>query len=128
MCGAPSVPSGCEGSPLPVRGEKKLAAAAEAGRPAATFWARSASPRVSLARVHPVTLGFRDPAQEAAFRASYVAGSWPLVRAALVLGLLQYAAFGWLDQWVAPVAFHEVRAVRVAVCLVIGVGVVATYM
>ncbi|WP_412061466.1 sensor histidine kinase [Rubrivirga sp. IMCC45206] len=77
--------------------------------------------------VHPLHLRFREPATEAAFVAAYEARSWPLVRAALVLGLVQYAAFGWLDQWVAPVAFETVRAVRIAVCVVIAVGIVATY-
>ncbi|WP_412069412.1 sensor histidine kinase [Rubrivirga sp. IMCC43871] len=77
--------------------------------------------------VHPVHLRFRDPATESAFVAAYDARSWPLVRAALVLGLVQYAAFGWLDQWVAPMAFEAVRAVRIAVCVVIAVGIAATY-
>ena len=84
--------------------------------------------RVSLVSVHPVTLRFRDSASEVAFRADYVARSWPLVRAALVLGFVQYAAFGWLDRWVAPVAFDEVRAVRIAVCAVVAVGIGATYL
>ncbi len=83
--------------------------------------------RVSLFSVHPVTLRFRDPAAETAFRADYVERSWPLVRAALVLGFFQYAAFGWLDQWVAPVAYREVRLVRVVVCAVVAVGIAATY-
>ena len=77
--------------------------------------------------VHPVTLRFRDRTTEAAFQAGYAARSWPLVRAALVLGLVQYAAFGWLDQWVAPVAFEAVRAVRVVVCVVVAVGIASTY-
>ncbi len=83
---------------------------------------------MSLVSVHPVTLRFRDPSAEVAFRAAYVERSWPLVRAALVLGLVQYAAFGWLDEWVAPVAYAQVRAVRVVVCAVIAVGIGATYL
>ncbi len=78
--------------------------------------------------VHPVTLRFRDPATEADFLTTYEARSRPLVRAALWLGLVQYGAFGWLDQWVAPAAFGEVRAVRVAVCAVVAVGIAATYL
>ncbi len=83
---------------------------------------------MGLVAVHPVTLRFRDPAAEDAFRADYVERSWPLVRAALVLGLVQYAAFGWLDPWVAPVAFGTVRAVRIAVCGVVVLGIAATYL
>ena len=82
---------------------------------------------MSLVSVHPLTLRFRDDAVEAAFREAYVRQSWPLVRAALVLGLLQYAAFGWLDQWVAPMAFDEVRAVRIVVCVVTALGIAVTY-
>jgi signal transduction histidine kinase len=78
--------------------------------------------------VHPVTLRFREPAVEAAFLEAYEARSWPLIRAALWLGLAQYAAFGWLDQWVAPAAFAEVRAVRVAVCAVVALAIGATYV
>ena len=83
---------------------------------------------MSLVALHPVTLRFRDPASEAAFLTDYAARSWPLVRAALVLGLAQYAAFGWLDPWVAPVAFDQVRAIRIAVCAVVALGIVVTYL
>ena len=80
------------------------------------------------APVHPVTLRFRDRGTEASFLASYEARSWPLVRPALVLGLVQYAAFGWLDQWVAQAAFAEVRTVRIVVCAVVAAGIGATYL
>ncbi len=92
------------------------------------FSARSPLPPVRPSSVHPLTLRFRDETAEAAFRAAYVDRSWPLVRAALVLGFVQYAAFGWLDQWVAPTAFGAVRAIRIVVCLVTAVGIAATYV
>lgn len=73
------------------------------------------------------TLRFRDDSSEATFLAGYEERSRPLVRAALVLGLLQYAAFGWLDRWVAPLAFVEVRTVRVVVCVLVAAAIAATY-
>ena len=77
--------------------------------------------------VHPLTLHFDQPDAEAAFRDEYASRSLPLVRAAFMLGLLQYAGFGWLDQWVAPVALAEVRAVRIAVCVLVVLGIAVTY-
>ena len=73
------------------------------------------------------TLRFRDPSSEVAFLSGYEERSRPLVRAALALGLLQYAAFGWLDRWVAPLAFVEVRWVRVVVCVLVAAAIAATY-
>ncbi|PAP75697.1 sensor histidine kinase [Rubrivirga marina] len=80
------------------------------------------------APVHPLTLRFHDRTTEVAFLAAYRARSWPLVRAALVLGLVQYAAFGWLDEWVATAAFAEVRMVRVVVCVVVAASIGVTYL
>ncbi|HEX9951509.1 MAG TPA: ATP-binding protein [Rubricoccaceae bacterium] len=73
------------------------------------------------------TLRFRDASAEEAFLTGYDERSRPLVRAALALGLLQYAAFGWLDRWVAPLAFAEVRSVRIVVCLIVAAAIAMTY-
>ena len=77
--------------------------------------------------LHPVTLRFPSRLVEAAFLADYERGSRTLVRAALGVGLVQYAAFGVLDPYVAPVAFEEVRAIRVAVCVFLAFAIAATF-
>ncbi|GAB5533993.1 MAG: hypothetical protein Rubg2KO_02420 [Rubricoccaceae bacterium] len=82
---------------------------------------------VSLRPVHPFTLRFRDPDIEGAFCEDYLRRSWPLVRAALALGLIQYVAFGWLDRWIAPIAFREVRLIRIVVCVVIALAIASSY-
>jgi signal transduction histidine kinase len=76
---------------------------------------------------HPLTLRFAAPYLEAAFQADYTRRSLVLVRWALLLGIVQYAGYGLLDRWMVPVATGQVRAVRVAVCAVIALGLLGTF-
>jgi len=77
---------------------------------------------------HPLTLRFPSAYTEAAFRSDYERRSRGLVRASLALGLVQYAGFGFLDPFVAPAAFHEIRAIRVVVCVLVALAIGASWV
>ena len=83
---------------------------------------------MATAPLHPLSLRFASASTEAAFLTDYERRSRGLVRAGLVLGLVQYAGFGFLDPYVAPVAFGEVRAVRVVVCALVALAIVGTFV
>jgi hypothetical protein len=71
-------------------------------------------------RIRPLSLRFSDPALERDFRAEWAAGSILDVRLALALGLVLFAAFGALDQYILPEVLAPVRAIRFGIVCPIG--------
>jgi hypothetical protein len=76
---------------------------------------RSAPPAVQLeTKMQPVTLHF-EPGIEHEFRAEYHAHTLPIVRLALVLGILLYSLFGVLDALIAAEQRRDLWFIRFAV-------------
>ncbi|MGH7636220.1 MAG: serine/threonine-protein kinase [Gemmatimonadaceae bacterium] len=64
-------------------------------------------------RMHPVTLNF-EPGLEREFRVEYHERTLPVVRLALVLGILLYSIFGILDALIAPDQRYDLWLIRFA--------------
>jgi hypothetical protein len=83
--------------------------------------------RRARARMHPVTLRFRQPL-ESEFVAEYFRRTRTHLRVALVLGFLLYATFGVLDTWIAPDQRRQLWIIRYCVvCPLMLVCLVGTY-
>lgn len=89
---------------------------------------RSESPSGQLETgMHPVTLHFA-PAVEREFRAEYYVHTLPIVRLALVLGVLLYSIFGVLDALIAAEQRHDLWLIRFAIVVPVMTGtLVFTY-
>ena len=76
---------------------------------------RSESPSGQLEPgMHPVTLHFA-PGLEREFQVEYTRHTLPVVRLALVLGILLYSIFGILDALIAPAQRHDLWFIRFAI-------------
>ena len=80
--------------------------------------------RMSEHEMHPVTLHFaRDLERE--FQAEYHGLTLPVVRLALVLGILLYSIFGVLDALIAPAQRHDLWVIRFAIVVPVMAGTLA---
>lgn len=77
--------------------------------------------------IHSLTLRFRDPADEAAFRASYYPSIRRQSRVALVLTIVLYLAYGFLDPWLAPRDIWAITGVRLIVVSLVAAVLALTY-
>lgn len=75
-------------------------------------------------RMHPVTLHFA-PGLEREFRVEYHRHTLPVVRLALVLGILLYSIFGILDALIAPEQRYDLWFIRFAVVVPVMAGTLA---
>lgn len=86
---------------------------------------RSESPSGQLeSGMHPVTLRF-EPGLEREFQAEYHGHTLPVVRLALVLGILLYSIFGILDTLIAPAQRHDLWFIRFAIVVPVMIGTLA---
>lgn len=83
-----------------------------------------ASSGQSETRMHPVTLHFA-PGLEREFRVEYHRHTLPVVRLALVLGILLYSIFGILDVLIAPGQRYDLWLIRFAIVVPVMAGTLA---
>ena len=65
-------------------------------------------------RMHPLTLRFDDPQLEAAFEEEYFDRTLIQVRWALIVGMLLYSIYGFVDTWLAYEQREQIWAIRYA--------------
>ena len=82
---------------------------------------RSESPSGPETGMHPVTLHFAR-GLEREFQVEYHAHTLPVVRLALVLGVLLYSIFGILDTLIAPEQRHDLWFIRFAIVVPVMAG------
>ena len=73
------------------------------------------------------SLRFEDPDLEAEFQEEYRRGSRWQVRLAIVVAVVVYLAFAWLDVWMAPDLADVFLTIRILVAAVFGLALAATF-
>src|SRR5688572_13320297 len=73
------------------------------------------------ARMHPVTLRFA-PELEREFQSEYHESTLSIVRLAMVLGILLYSIFGFLDTLIAPAQRYDLWFIRFAIVVPVLLG------
>lgn len=68
-------------------------------------------------QIDPRTLRFRDPVLESRYQSAHLARSLPVVRTALLLGVILFAAFGALDYMLARDTLIELWTIRFGVAI-----------
>lgn len=77
--------------------------------------------------VHPVTLSFDSPDLNRKFSKYSAKRSLVFVRVSLVLAIVLYIAFAWLDPYIIPDVSSEMLVIRVLSCLIFAGATVLTY-
>ncbi|GAB5520923.1 MAG: hypothetical protein RhofKO_31740 [Rhodothermales bacterium] len=77
--------------------------------------------------LHPITLRFTSPAVEEAFQAEYARQSLRQVRLVLLVGIVQFAAFGFVDAAVVPDGLRYMLSVRAVGCAVMAAAFAASF-
>ncbi|MBL8092601.1 MAG: diguanylate cyclase [Anaerolineales bacterium] len=75
--------------------------------------------------VDPVSLRFSDPMQEDAYRVEFLARVIKQSRMALLLGIVFYAGFGFLDEYLIPDARLVAWSIRFGLAVPVGIAVLA---
>src|SRR5688500_8701349 len=78
-------------------------------------------------RIRSWSLRFEDPHLEAEFLEEYRTGSRWHVRLAILVAVVVYSAFAWLDVWMAPDLSDVFLTIRILVAAVFGLALAATF-
>ncbi|HYO45785.1 MAG TPA: adenylate/guanylate cyclase domain-containing protein [Gemmatimonadota bacterium] len=78
-------------------------------------------------RIRTWSLRFEDPDLEAEFRDEYRHDSRWQVRLAIVVAVIVYSAFAWLDVWMAPDLAGVFLTIRILVAAVFGLALAVTF-
>ncbi|MDX1639711.1 MAG: hypothetical protein R3281_17240, partial [Balneolaceae bacterium] len=77
--------------------------------------------------IHPLTLSFYQEQHNKAFDQYITKGSLGYVRTSLVLAILLYATFSWLDRMVTPEVVPELMVIRIISCLIFGLVIYLSF-
>ena len=78
-------------------------------------------------RIRSASLRFEDPGLEAQFLEEYRRGSRWQVRLAILVAVVVYVAFAWLDVWMAPDLSAVFLTLRILVAAVFGLALAVTF-